>query len=1160
MSLYYHLGSSGAGKTTGVQNRIIEEAEREKDRSFLFIVPEQFTLQTQREILSKSKSGGMLNIDALSFARLAHRVFEELGVTLPQVLEDTGKSMIVKKMLLEHQDELSIYKSKVKKQGFAEEMKSLIAEFYQYGIDTERFENMKKTAGDRNILTSKLHDIEVIYKAFAKFIEGRFVMNEEVLDKMCEVAGESELLRNSAVVLDGFTGFTPSQYNCIDKLMKYAKDIHVVLTVDYKVSIGTVLFDTHTTLFELSLKTIEKLEQLATENNIPTGIIPYNDEKGRYKNNPSLAHLEQNIFRFPYKKSFDHSAITLLSATDIEEEAEFIVSKIRELIFDTEGNDKDEEKTNATLGASKESVGGDKACREKEIRFQNIAILTGDLATYGPVLNRKLLKAGIPHFIDQKKNIAGTNAVEFIDAVLDIILSDFSYESVFRLLKTGYTGIESDDISKTENYCIEHGIKGYWRWSRVFKNKQEEPETENNVRSKVVELLHDIRKSENEKEKPTVTERLTLLYALLDRCEVELKLYNLAESLKASENPEERIKGTETAQIFKSIVTVFERINSLLGEERMPLDEFKEVLDTGFNEAKLRSIPGGVDSVVVGDIERTRIDNKKVIFFAGCNDNVIPGNKSKGSLLNEFERELFADNDIELSPTQRDNASLSEFYMYLALTKPSEKLFLSYSKKSGDDKEGRPAYIFGRIMKLYEGLEVQKISKFEQDNIYRMLGSDRGLSAVIELLREKASGQYKALKDDVADTSNELTKKQIINAAIYEIIKQESSELIETLSKASSGKRNSTNLSGAEAEKLYGRIIVGSITRLQRFAECAFAHFAKFGLKLIERKEFKMGGIELGSIYHKALQVYADGLKKDKLKWSGVTAESRAVREQEAIAAALSDYTDIISSSKRYEYFKKSLSRVLSKTIEIVTKQISAGQFDVGFIEKRFTRESSLMKLTGVIDRVDVVKKNGKTYYRIIDYKTGKTEFDIEKVKAGLQLQLAIYTAEAASSLFEEGEQTVPAGMYYYHIDDPIMDAKDNGDDSTIEREVMKHQRLDGLTVGEDDIIGLHDISLVAEDGSRVPGKSEIIHYEFTQKGSLGKNSEKCVVDTETFDNVKKKASDKAKTLAENILQGNVAVNPYEYKQENACTYCPYISVCKFDRHLGDKFRPIVSS
>ena len=334
--------------------------------------------------------------------------------------------------------------------------------------------------------------------------------------------------------------------------------------------------------------------------------------------------------------------------------------------------------------------------------------------------------------------------------------------------------------------------------------------------------------------------------------------------------------------------------------------------------------------------------------------------------------------------------------------------------------------------------------------------------------------------------------------------------------------------------------------------------------------------MELGLIYHDALKRYAEGLKKEKKKWAECLGTEREAREASAIESALSEYQDIISSSRRYEYFQKSLARVLDRTIDIVTKQISLGQFDVGFIEKRFTRESSLMKLTGVIDRVDVVKKNDKTYFRIIDYKTGRTEFDIEKVKAGLQLQLAIYTAEAAATLFEDGEQPEAAGMYYYRIDDPIIDVKASintqpdisgseaekttaaGPSAETEKEIMKKLRMDGLTVGEDDIIGLHDLSLVAEDGSRLPGSSsQVIYYECKKDGSLAKTSERKVVDTETFDNVKKTASDKAKMLAGDILKGRVSVDPYEYKSENACNYCPYLSVCKFDKHLGDRFRAI---
>ncbi|MBO4782839.1 MAG: PD-(D/E)XK nuclease family protein [Lachnospiraceae bacterium] len=1109
MGIIYHLGSSGAGKTTGIQNRIIKEAEADLDRSFLFIVPEQFTLQTQREILQKSSRGGMFNIDALSFNRLCFQVFDEQGITLPKVLEDTGKSMIVKKMLLEHQDELTIYRSKVKKQGFVEEMKSLIAEFYQYRIDRDRFEKMKEMAGDRRILASKLHDIEIIYDAFAKFIDGRFIMNEEVIDRMCDIAGESKLLKDAVIVLDGFTGFTPSQYNCINTLMKYCADIHVVLSIGKKEAERVADGDLNSegSLFELSIKTIEKLDKLATANNIPSSFEFYDDEKGRYKNNPSLAHLEKNLFRYPYSVSEDASSVELFSAANMEEEADFITAKIKELVF------------------------------EQGMRYEDIAVLAGDITAYGGIFERKFIGSGIPVFVDEKHSIAGKNAVEFIDAVLDTELSDYTYESVFRLLKTGLCGIEEENIHKTENYIIAHGIKGIRRWNREWKYKDAFLPEINSVREQTLSILSGFR--DCEKKEPTVTERLTQLYGILDNCGIELKLYETAQKLKESPDPKQRIKGMELGQVFKAIVTVFERINSLLGPEKMALREFKDVLKTGFAEAKLKSIPGGADSIVVGDIERTRIDNKKVIFLAGCNDSVIPKNASKEGLLNEYDRELFADHEIELSPTKRDNAALSEFYLYLALTKPSKKLFITYARISGEEKESRPAYIFTSIMRLYKDLKIKRMSDCEKDNVYRILGSDKGLSFLIGQARN--------------------TESSTLDKRIYEFLQKElygeNSRLMKLVEDALKGKRKPGGLTREEAESLYGKVIIGSITRLQTFAECAFSYFAKYGLGLEERAEYQMGSLELGNIYHKALELYAKGIKKDKLKWVDVSSEERNAREQAAIEQALSSYDDIINSTKRLEYYKKSILRVVDRTIDIVTRQIAMGEFDVGYVEQGFKHENTLMSLSGIIDRLDIVKKKGKTYVRVVDYKTGKTVFDLELVKAGLQLQLAIYMTEAVALLKEQGEDPEPAGMYYYHIDDPVLDAEEN--ETELEKKRIRSLKLDGLTVNEDGIIGLHDRTLISEDGSRLPEKSDIIKYECNKDLSISSNSEKWVIPKEDFQDIQNIANKKAEKIAEDILSGRVDIDPYEYKGSGPCKYCAYINVCGFDRKLGDRVRKI---
>ena len=225
MSLQFIIGSSGAGKSYFAYKRIIQESLQYPEKNYYVIVPEQFTMQTQKTLVEMHPGKGILNIDILSFERLAYRVFEETGGDNRKVLEDTGKSMVLQKMVQQHRKELAYLGSQMNKPGYLDEVKSLVSEFMQYDIREENLAEMKEKAKDQPLLEMKLKDVGILYQSFREFLKGHYMTGEEVMDVLLKQLPFSEKLKGAEFLFDGFTGFTPIQVNVLRELLVIADRI-----------------------------------------------------------------------------------------------------------------------------------------------------------------------------------------------------------------------------------------------------------------------------------------------------------------------------------------------------------------------------------------------------------------------------------------------------------------------------------------------------------------------------------------------------------------------------------------------------------------------------------------------------------------------------------------------------------------------------------------------------------------------------------------------------------------------------------------------------------------------------------------------------------------------------------------------------------------------
>lgn len=1089
MSLQFIIGNSGAGKSFTAYQNVIREAIDHPEKMFYVIVPEQFTMQTQKILVEMHPQKGILNIDVLSFERLAYRVFEEVGGDTRKVLEETGKNMILQKMVQMNQKKLTYLKNQMKKSGYLDEVKSLISEFMQYEVHEEELDKMIEDASDKPLLQMKLKDVAVLYEAFRDYLSDHFMTAEEVLEVLAKEIPFSKKLKGSTVVLDGYTGFTPVQHTVIRELLAVCERVSVTVTMDVREQL--LAKGKPHELFYMSHKMIRSLSEFTKDMEEPIWIKP--GSESRFAAAPALNFLEQNLFRY-HRKTYEkeQDEVQIFQAGNPEREMEETARRISRLI------------------------------REKEYRYGQIAVITGNLEEYGSIARHVFEDAGIPFFVDEKHSVLMNPFVEYLRAALEMVVQGFSYESVFRYLRCGMSDLSRREVDILENYVIALGIRGFrkWKepWVRIYRGMDPAAIMEiNEIRERFVEEIQELAEGFSGKKK-TIGEYSRYLYDFIVKSHVQEKLKQQELTFKAQGD---RAMEKEYAQIYGIVMELLDKMVSILGEETVAPEEFRQLLETGMTQAKVALIPPGVDQVLIGDMERTRLKDIRALFFVGVNEGCIPKNTESGGILTEMDRDFLGGQGIELAPGPKELMNMQRFYLYLNMTKPCEKLILSYSQSNGKGEAVGPAFLIRTIQMLFPKIRTERAEEPEDE---------------LELL-ETPNTSIGYLLENLTD--EEKRKENPLFAELYSwyLNSPKYRTVAEKLTDAAFLHKPVDQISKSVAKALYGEISPNGATRLERFSACAFAHFLKYGLEVTERAEYEFRAMDMGNIIHQALEDFAKELRDKQMEWSELKDDERDAIADACLNKVAADYGNtILQSSARNHYMIERTRRILRRTVWALQEQLKNGKFrPEGF-------EVSIGG--GRIDRLDVMKEDNKVYVKIIDYKTGNTSFDLVSIYYGLQMQLVVYmdAAMQAEQRKHPDCQIRPAGIFYYNVKDPMLQKEMEEDLDELDSEIFKKLKMNGLVMEDRDVIESLDRTTIS------------LPLSYTTKGALRKGSSVASeTEFELLDAyVKKKITD----IRESILDGNAEVSPYEMGNRNACTYCPYQGTCGFDRKIpGYEFR-----
>lgn len=1135
MSLQFLLGvGQNDAKERMIQTAQTWLAQNSSNRVF-FLVPNYNKFEQEIGLLSAMKQANnhtefsTIRTQVFSFQRLAWYFLQRDGQVPGNLLSDAGNAMILRKILHELREELTIFRGEVDKTGFIQQLVS----FYQeMQIGNVTVDDLIETGNDQDQVL-KLQDLQKVFTAYEKALTDYQIANVDPLLLLESYLSEQNL-SNSLFIVSGFTRFNARELSVLNTLMISGR-LFVSLELDrsYPNEEPNPL-----NLFAETGKTYFQLKRIADGQQVPVS-------------RDQFARQRQSIFNqvgdfWANQKSADliqSDQVQITRYATAAEEIRKIGEEIRRLV------------------------------RDENYRYKDIQILLRNPNVYNSVLPDLFQKLEIPFYLDETLEMATHPLIEFLQSLFLVDKYHFRINDVFRMLRTELFApfnwesnswlteqqLYREKIDQTENVCLAYNFRGS-SWTKktdwefvdydfeadIFNDAKQLEATTNEVRRSVQQILpgffKKIKKSEDG------LSAATFFYHFLEESGVKRQLLFWRDQEVVKGNLD---KARNHEQTWQALVDLLDEYVLIYGEDAFDWVTFQEIFLAGLMNLTYGKIPTAIDQVRVNDLELARIDQTKITFAIGLNNNDFPARFDDKGLLSAEERSTFNQNLPEgkfLPESNSSKVSREPFLAYLVFLSGAEKLYLSVATTIEGEKK---LEISSFLRQLSRGLNItinDNISLNLFSSPENHLGSIRTLLSDLIALNRLAQDQNRAFLPDWREL-----QKFIQNSSL--------APMAQRVFKSLQDLNVPRSLLPETAEQLYGKNLYVSVSRIENFYNCQYKYFANFGLGLKERTVYGLTPAAAGDFYHEALDYFFRLLKEQGMRLAELNEAERNQLANEVLKEIFGELKfAILSSSARMNYIRYQLSRTIQKVSWGLVQQGTRTNFETQQTEVIFgsiggqkgipginlpLRNGGEVAIRGKIDRLDQLQSAEQEWLSVIDYKSSPHSFNVADAYYGIALQLITYLDVVVTDFSRANDKNVkPAGAYYLHVHNPVLK-----DPKNIERDMLKAYQYDGLFAKEPELYDQLDQSLQEKESSLLfPIKKDKNGQTVIVSQSKDKFYELSEIEL-----LRQYNREKIQQAGNQIVSGEIKLNPtYKDNQRIACQHCPFRSVCKFDAMLKE--------